>query len=68
MAETVWIIVREGGNYAGVVSVHASRDDAYEDLDIRTERGARPDLAHRYHVEEWAVRQPDPVQPEEAEK
>jgi hypothetical protein len=48
---TVYIVTRKHE----IVSVHATHDDAYEDMDRRTGRGARPDLDHIYGVESWHV-------------
>jgi hypothetical protein len=51
IVHSVSIVVRE----QQPVSVHATREEAYEDLNIRTEREARPDLDAIYSIEDWLV-------------
>jgi hypothetical protein len=50
----VWV-VSDTGKYAGVVGVYASEGDAFEDVDVRSGRGERPDIRHRLRVESWPV-------------
>ena len=52
----VHIVYRlDDGGLGGVVAVHATKDEAFEDWDRRTGRGARPDLAAKYGIETWLV-------------
>jgi hypothetical protein len=50
---SVFIVCRNPGGE--VMAVFNNLDDAHENLDIRTGRGARPDLEDRYYVESWHV-------------
>jgi hypothetical protein len=48
-------IVMRYGDLEGVVAVHATADEAFEDWDARTGHGSRPDLAAKYGIEHWIV-------------